>query len=104
MALTKAEMAEHLTQTLGFNKSAAKDLVEDFFESIRASLADGDTVKLSGFGNFAVRKKNERPGRNPRTGELIPVSARSVVTFKAGQKLKQRVENTLQPELEERDC
>lgn len=94
MALTKADIADHLNQVLEFNKSEAKDLVESFFETIRDTLAFGEPVKLSGFGNFIVRDKNERPGRNPRTGEIIPVSARRVVTFKAGQKLKIRIEET----------
>ncbi|MDF2867922.1 MAG: ihfA, partial [Gammaproteobacteria bacterium] len=85
MALTKADIAEHLNQGLEFNKSEAKDLVDNFFEVIRDALACGESVKLSGFGNFIIRDKNERPGRNPRTGEIIPVSARRVVTFKAGQ-------------------
>ena len=92
MALTKADIAEHLNQGLEFNKSEAKDLVDNFFEVIRDALACGESVKLSGFGNFIIRDKNERPGRNPRTGEIIPVSARRVVTFKAGQKLKTRIE------------
>ncbi|GLS84762.1 integration host factor subunit alpha [Paraferrimonas haliotis] len=92
MALTKAEMAEHLFETLGLNKRASKEIVEAFFEEIRASLENGEQVKLSGFGNFDLRDKNERPGRNPKTGEDIPISARRVVTFRPGQKLKSRVE------------
>lgn len=92
-ALTKAELAEHLFNTLGLNKREAKDLVEVFFEEIRTGLEKGECVKLSGFGNFNLRDKNERPGRNPKTGEEIPVSARRVVTFKAGHKLKSRVES-----------
>lgn len=91
MALTKAEMAEHLFETCGLNKRDAKDLVENFFEEIRRSLENGEEVKLSGFGNFELRTKSERPGRNPKTGEDIPISARRVVTFRPGQKLKQRV-------------
>ncbi|CAB0150110.1 Integration host factor subunit alpha [Pseudidiomarina piscicola] len=91
MALTKAEMAEHLFEKFGINKSDAKDLVENFFEEIRRTLEQGEEVKLSGFGNFELRTKNERPGRNPKTGEDIPISARRVVTFRPGQKLKQRV-------------
>ncbi len=93
MALTKAEIAEHLCQKLGINKKDAKDLVETFFEEIRQSLESGEQIKLSGFGNFDLRVKNERPGRNPKTGEDIPISARRVVTFRPGQKLKSRVEN-----------
>lgn len=92
-ALTKAELAENLFETLGLNKREAKELVEHFFEEIRASLEKGECVKLSGFGNFNLRDKNQRPGRNPKTGEDIPISARRVVTFKAGHKLKSRVEN-----------
>ena len=94
MALTKAEMAEHLFEKLGLNKRDAKDLVETFFEEVREALEAGEQVKLSGFGNFDLRKKNERPGRNPKTGEDIPIRARRVVTFSPGQKLKSRVENT----------
>ena len=92
MALTKAEMAERLFEDLGLNKREAKELVEAFFEEIRASLEAGQQVKLSGFGNFDLRDKNQRPGRNPKTGEEIPISARRVVTFRAGQRLKARVE------------
>ncbi len=93
MALTKADMTEHLYEALGFNKREAKELVEMFFEEIRHSLESGDQVKLSGFGNFELRDKGERPGRNPKTGEEIPISARRVVTFRPGQKLKSRVDS-----------
>ncbi len=92
MALTKADMAERLFEEVGLNKREAKELVESFFEEIRAALEDGTSVKLSGFGNFDLRDKSERPGRNPKTGEEIPISARRVVTFRPGQKLKSRVE------------
>ncbi|MGA7981923.1 MAG: integration host factor subunit alpha [Chromatiaceae bacterium] len=92
MALTKADMAEHLFEELGLNKREAKDIVEMFFEEIRSALEKGEQVKLSGFGNFDLRAKNERPGRNPKTGEEIPITARRVVTFRPGQKLKSRVE------------
>ena len=92
MALTKADMAERLFDDLGLNKREAKELVEAFFEEIRGSLEVGRQVKLSGFGNFGLRDKNQRPGRNPKTGEEIPISARRVVTFRPGQKLKARVE------------
>ncbi len=91
-ALTKAEMAEHLFEELGLNKREAKELVDVFFEEIRLALEHGQPVKLSGFGNFDLREKRQRPGRNPKTGEEIPITARRVVTFKAGQKLRQRVE------------
>lgn len=91
MALTKAELAEHLFNVLGLNKREAKDVVELFFEEICLSLERGEAVKLSGFGNFNLRDKSQRPGRNPKTGEEIPVTARRVVTFRAGHKLKTRV-------------
>ena len=91
VTLTKADMVEHLYEELGLNKRESKDLVEMFFEEIRASLGKGQNVKLSGFGNFMLRDKTQRPGRNPKTGEEIPVEARRVVTFRPGQKLKQRV-------------
>mgnify|MGYP003148033480 FL=1 len=93
MALTKAELAEVLFDKYGVSKQDAKVLVEDFFEEIRVALEKGGQVKLSGFGNFELRTKNQRPGRNPKTGEEIPISARRVVTFKPGQKFKSRVEN-----------
>ena len=92
MALTKAELAEKLYEELGLNKREAKEIVEMFFEQIRNSLETGRQVKLSGFGNFDLRDKNQRPGRNPKTGEEIPITARRVVTFRPGQKLKARVE------------
>lgn len=91
-AVTKAELTEVLFDELGLNKREAKELVEQFFEEVIAALVAGDVVKLSGFGNFELRDKEQRPGRNPKTGEAIPISARRVVTFKAGQKLKMRVE------------
>lgn len=92
MALTKAEMAERLFLDVGLNKREAKEFVDAFFETVRDALQRGEQVKLSGFGNFDLRLKNERPGRNPKTGEEIPISARRVVTFRPGQKLKVRVE------------
>ena len=91
-ALTKADLAEKLFEELGLNKREAKEMVELFFEEIRASLESNEHVKLSGFCNFDLRNKRQRPGRNPKTGEEIPISARRVVTFRPGQKLKQRVE------------
>lgn len=93
MALTKAEVAEHLFEKVGLSKRDAKEMVEIFFEEIRETLESGEQVKLSGFGNFDLREKSERPGRNPKTGEDIPISARKVVTFRPGQKLKSRVED-----------
>ncbi len=90
--LTKAELADLLFERVGLNKREAKDMVETFFEEIRDALERGDMVKLSGFGNFQVRNKPQRPGRNPKTGEEIPIAARRVVTFHASQKLKSMVE------------
>ena len=92
MALTKAEMAERLFENVGLNKRDAKEFVDAFFEVVREALERGEQVKLSGFGNFDLRRKNQRPGRNPKTGEESPISARRVVTFRPGQKLKIRVE------------
>lgn len=91
-ALTKADIALHLTEKLGLNNREAKELVEAFFEDIRIALGNGDDVKLSGFGNFVLRKKNARPGRNPKTGEDKVISARTVVTFRPGQKLRARID------------
>ena len=91
-ALTKAQMADRLFEELGLNKREARELVDSFFEDLRAGLSSGEQAKLSGFGNFDLRDKNQRPGRNPKTGEEIPITARRVVTFRPGQKLKARVE------------
>ena len=91
-ALTKAKMADQLFDELGLNKREAKEMVELFFDEILQSLENNVQVKLSGFGNFDLREKGERPGRNPKTGEEIPITARRVVTFRPGQKLKSRVE------------
>ena len=93
MALTKAEIAETLYEELGLNKREAKEFVEIFFNEISETLISGLDVKISGFGNFILRDKKERPGRNPKTGEDVTISPRRVVTFRAGQKLKSRVEN-----------
>tara|TARA_Y100000768_G_C23664294_1_gene534635 strand:- start:320 stop:613 length:294 start_codon:yes stop_codon:yes gene_type:complete len=92
MALTKADIAESLYEELGLNKREARELVEIYFDELKEALSNGKKVKLSGFGNFDLRDKKERPGRNPKTGESIPISARRVVTFKPGQKLKNKVE------------
>lgn len=92
MALTKADFSEKLFDELGLNKREAKDMVEFFFEEVKGSLEKGEQVKISGFGKFELRDKNSRPGRNPKTGEEIPITARRVVTFRSGQKLKARVE------------
>ena len=90
--LTKAELSEMLFERVGLNKREAKDMVETFFEEVRDALVRGESVKLSGFGNFQLRDKPQRPGRNPKTGEAIPISARRVVTFHASQKLKAQIE------------
>ncbi|MBB6189175.1 MAG: integration host factor subunit alpha [Rhodanobacter sp.] len=97
MALTKAEMAERLFLDVGLNKREAKEFVDAYFEVVREALENGEQVKLSGFGNFDLRLKSQRPGRNPKTGEEIPISARRVVTFRPGQKLKVRVEGYAGP-------
>ena len=95
--LTKAELAELLFEQVGLNKREAKDMVETFFDEIRNALERGEAVKLSGFGNFQLRDKPQRPGRNPKTGEEIPITARRVVTFHASQKLKGMVEEAGPP-------
>ena len=92
MAVTKADFAERLFDELGLNKREAKEMIEMFFEEIKVSLEQGEQVKISGFGKFELRDKTSRPGRNPKTGEEIPITARRVVTFRSGQKLKARVE------------
>ena len=92
MTLTKADLSEILFNKVGLNKSEAKDMVEAFFEEIKVSLENGDSVKFSGFGNFDLSTKSERPGRNPKTGKEIPIKARRVVTFHSSQKLKTSVE------------
>ena len=97
MSLTKADMADRLFDEVGLNKREAKEFVDAYFEMIRGALESGDNVKLSGFGNFQLREKNQRPGRNPKTGEEIPISARRVVTFRPGQKLRARVEAYVEP-------
>ena len=92
MTLTKADLADLLFEKVGLNKREAKDMVERFFEEVRVALEAGDGVKLSGFGNFQLRDKPQRPGRNPKTGEEIPITARRVVTFHASQKLMAMVD------------
>src|SRR5580658_4988743 len=91
MTLTKADLAKHLDEEIGLTNREAKEIVELFFQYIGDALVKGQQVKISGFGNFTLHDKSERPGRNPRTGEEIPVSARRVVTFRSGQKLRARV-------------
>jgi integration host factor subunit alpha len=94
MTLTKADLADLLFEKVGLNKREAKDMVESFFEEVRQALERGEGVKMSGFGNFQLRDKPQRPGRNPKTGEEIPITARRVVTFHASQKLKAMVEKS----------
>ncbi len=91
MALTRADMAESLFNAIGLNKKEARELVDLFFQELEACLADGEEIRFSGFGNFHLRDKDARPGRNPRTGEKIPVAARRVVIISPGNKLKARV-------------
>jgi len=93
--LTKADLAELLFERLGLNKRESKDMVEAFFDIVNAALVGGDDIKLSGFGNFNIRRKAPRPGRNPRTGESIPIKARNVVTFHASHKLKGLVQGDI---------
>jgi integration host factor subunit alpha len=95
--LTKADLAELLFERLGLNKRESKDMVEAFFDIVNATLMSGEDVKLSGFGNFTIRRKAPRPGRNPRTGEAIPIKARNVVTFHASHKLKGIVQGDIPP-------
>jgi integration host factor subunit alpha len=95
--LTKADLAELLFDRIGLNKRESKDMVEAFFEIVHGSLVQGQDVKLSGFGNFNIRRKAPRPGRNPRTGELVPIEARQVVTFHASLKLKALVQGDVPP-------
>ena len=97
MALTKADMAEHLFNELGLNKREAQDLIDSVFEEIRTTLEHGEEVRLSGFGLFYLRDKKERPGRNPKTGEEVPITARRVVAFRPGPKLKVQMETYAGP-------
>ena len=99
--LTKAELSEGLATNVNINRRDAKDFIENLFELVRITLESGKDVKISGFGNFELRDKGERPGRNPKTGEDIPISARRVVTFKPSNKLKDRIEAAPQPESSE---
>ncbi len=93
--LTKSDMIEHLMHNLNLTRQEGRCLVENFFDELSESLIEGKEVKLSGFGNFELKDKNSRPGRNPKTGEPVAVSARRVVTFKTGQKFRQKVEEQL---------
>ena len=93
--LTKADMIEHLMQKMHLTRQEGRCLVENFFDELSSNLVDGNVIKLSGFGNFELKDKRSRPGRNPKTGEPVAVSARRVVTFKAGQKFRQQVDANL---------
>lgn len=95
-SLTKADLTELLYDKVGVNKREAKDIVDGFFNQISETLVEGEPVRISGFGNFQLRDKAARPGRNPKTGDLIPISARRVVTFHASQKLKEAVEDPIE--------
>ena len=94
-AITKSDLVNHLHESMGLNKVESKEIVEAFFQEIKYSLANNEEVKISGFGNFKILNKNERPGRNPKTGEPALISARKVVTFKAGQKLRKKLATIL---------
>jgi integration host factor subunit alpha len=89
--ITKADIVDYLNNELGLNKSECKILIEDFFDEIKNSLINDEEVKLSGFGNFELINKKERPGRNPKTGEDVTITARRVVTFRAGNKLRKKI-------------
>ena len=95
-ALTKAHLAELLFEQIGLNKRESKDMVDAFFDLIVDSLIQGQDVKISGFGNFQIRTKAARPGRNPRTGELIPIEARRVATFPPSHKLKAAIQEPIE--------
>ena len=92
MALTHAEIADRLIAKLNMPKATAQDFVDVFFKTIASTLENGDIVKLTGFGNFELKQKNSRPGRNPKTGEEVMITPRRVTTFKAGQKLRNRID------------
>ena len=95
-ALTKAHLADLLFEQIGLNKRESKDMVDAFFDLMVDSLIRGEDVKISGFGNFQIRTKAARPGRNPRTGELIPIEARRVATFHASHKLKDVIQEPIE--------
>jgi integration host factor subunit alpha len=93
-ALTKAQLSELLFEQIGLNKRESKDMIDAFFDLISDSLVEGRDVKISGFGNFQIRTKAPRPGRNPRTGEAIPIGERRVATFHASAKLKEQIQGS----------
>ncbi len=99
-ALTKAQLADLLFEQIGLNKRESKDMVDAFFDLITSRLVEGDDVKISGFGNFQIRVKAPRPGRNPRTGEAIPIASRRVATFHASAKLKEQIQGGVATEVE----
>lgn len=92
MTITKNTLIEMLHDEVGLNKREAKEFIEMFFESLKKNLENGNDIKISGFGNFTLRDKNARPGRNPKTGEEVLIKERRVVTFKSGLKLKNKLE------------
>ena len=96
-ALTKAHLADLLFDQIGLNKRESKDMIDSFFDLVSDSLVEGTDVKISGFGNFQIRTKAPRPGRNPRTGESVPIEARRVVTFHASHKLKDQIQGNGKP-------
>jgi len=91
MTITKANLVEKVSNRLGLSKAESQNLVENFFEILSKSLESGEDVKISGFGTFKLKKKNTRPGRNPLTGEVVAVSARTIVKFSASSKFKSMV-------------
>jgi integration host factor subunit alpha len=99
-ALTKAQLADLLFEQIGLNKRESKDMIDAFFDLIAQSLVDGTDVKISSFGNFQIRTKAPRPGRNPRTGEAIPIQARRAVTFHASHKLKEQIQGDSNPKVD----
>jgi integration host factor subunit alpha len=99
-ALTKAQLADLLFEQIGLNKRESKDMIDAFFDLIAQSLVEGTDVKISSFGNFQIRTKAPRPGRNPRTGEAIPIEARRAVTFHASHKLKEQIQGDGQGKVE----
>ena len=93
MELSFDQLAEMLVEQIGLNKRESKEMIDAIFDLITQKLVQGEEVKISGFGNFQIRTKSPRPGRNPRTGEPIPIEARRVVTFHASHKLKDQIQS-----------
>ncbi|MBN20641.1 MAG: integration host factor subunit alpha [Bdellovibrionaceae bacterium] len=94
--MTKADLVENIYEKIGFSKKEASDLVEMIFSTLKTTLSQGQKIKISGFGNFVVREKRSRVGRNPQTGESIEISARRVLTFKPSQVLRAEVNASLE--------